>query len=97
VYGKYLDERNVWYLGIPVENYRDPVAISGGPAIGSGTMFAAERRRITVPDAFNPGTTQNSTISTGTRRGTACSAANGSENLGARLELRRARQGASTR
>jgi outer membrane receptor protein involved in Fe transport len=47
----------VWYLGIPVENYRDPAAISGGPAIGSGTMFASERRRVTVPDAFNPGTT----------------------------------------
>jgi outer membrane receptor protein involved in Fe transport len=57
VYGKYLDERNVWYLGIPIENYRDPSAIGGGPAIGSGTMFARERRTLTIPDAFNPGST----------------------------------------
>ena len=57
LYGKYLDERNVWYLGIPIENYRDPAAITGGPAIGSGTMFASERRTLTVPDAFNPGST----------------------------------------
>ena len=57
VYGKYLHERDVWYLGIPIENYRDPSAISGGPAIGSGTMFASERRTLTIPDAFNPGST----------------------------------------
>ena len=55
VYAKYLNERNVWYLGIPVENYKDPVAMTGGPAIGRGTMFAAERLTLTVPDAFNPG------------------------------------------
>ena len=23
-YGKYLNERDVWYLGIPIQNYRDP-------------------------------------------------------------------------
>ena len=56
-YAKYLDERDVWYLGIPIQNYKDPKAISGGPAIGSGTMFARERRTVTVPDAFNPGST----------------------------------------
>jgi outer membrane receptor protein involved in Fe transport len=55
IYGKLLDERDVWYLGIPIQNYRDPEAIPGGPAIGSGTMFAAERRTLTIPDAFNPG------------------------------------------
>jgi len=54
-YGKYLNERDVWYLGIPIQNYKDPEAISGGPEIGSGTMFARERRTLTVPDAFNPG------------------------------------------
>jgi iron complex outermembrane recepter protein len=55
IYGKFLDERNVWYLGIPIEDYRSPRAIPGGPAIGSGTMFASERRALTIPDAFNPG------------------------------------------
>jgi outer membrane receptor protein involved in Fe transport len=57
VYGKYLNERNVWYLGIPIEDYRNPTAVPGGPAIGSGTMFAKERRTLTIPDAFNPGST----------------------------------------
>lgn len=56
-YAKYLDERDLWYLGIPIQNYEDPEAISGGPAIGSGTMFARERLTVTVPDAFNPGST----------------------------------------
>jgi iron complex outermembrane recepter protein len=56
-YAKYLNERDLWYLGIPVQNYRDPEAIGGGPAIGSGTMFARERLTVTVPDAFNPGST----------------------------------------
>jgi outer membrane receptor protein involved in Fe transport len=55
LYGKYLDERDVWYLGIPIQNYRDPEAIAGGPAVGNGTMFAEERRKLTIPDAFNPG------------------------------------------
>jgi outer membrane receptor protein involved in Fe transport len=55
LYGKYLNERDVWYLGIPIQNYRDPEAIGGGPAIGAGTMFAGERRTLTIPDAFNPG------------------------------------------
>jgi outer membrane receptor protein involved in Fe transport len=54
-YAKYLDERDLWYLGIPIENYKDPTAIRGGPAIGSGTMFARERLTLTVPDAFHPG------------------------------------------
>ena len=57
LYGKYLNERNVWYLGIPIRNYRNPEAIPGGPQIGSGTTFARERLRLTVPDAFNPGST----------------------------------------
>ena len=55
VYGKYLNERNVWYLGIPILNYKDPKAIPGGPQIGSGTTFARERLTLTVPDALNPG------------------------------------------
>jgi iron complex outermembrane receptor protein len=57
LYGKYLDERNVWYLGIPIRNFRDPEAIPGGPEIGSGTTFARERLTLTVPDAYNPGST----------------------------------------
>ena len=55
IYGKYLNERDVWYLGIPIQNLKDPEAIRGGPAIGDGTMFASERRTLTVPDAFHPG------------------------------------------
>ena len=54
-YAKYLNERNLWYLGVPIQNYEDPEAVGGGPAIGSGTMFARERLTVTVPDAFNPG------------------------------------------
>lgn len=57
LYGKYLNERNVWYLGIPIRNFSDPQSIPGGPAIGSGTTFARERLTLTVPDAYNPGTT----------------------------------------
>lgn len=55
IYGRYLNERNVWYLGIPIQNYKNPEAIGGGPAIGRGTMFAEERLALTVPDAYNPG------------------------------------------
>jgi outer membrane receptor protein involved in Fe transport len=55
LYGKYLNERDVWYLGIPIRNFKDPQAIPGGPQIGSGTTFARERLTLTVPDAFNPG------------------------------------------
>ena len=55
VYGKYLNERNVWYLGIPILNYKNPQAIPGGPQIGSGTTFARERLTLTVPDALKPG------------------------------------------
>jgi iron complex outermembrane recepter protein len=55
LYGKYLNERDVWYLGIPIRNYQDPQAIPGGPAIGSGTTFSRERLTLTVPDAYNPG------------------------------------------
>lgn len=57
VYGKYLNERNVWYLGIPIRNYRAPQSIAGGPQVGSGTTFSRERLTLTVPDAFNPGAT----------------------------------------
>jgi outer membrane receptor protein involved in Fe transport len=68
VYGKYLSERNVWYLGIPIQNYRDPEAIGGGPAIGRGTMFAEERLTLTVPDAFNPGRTAEHSLDGNTTR-----------------------------
>ncbi|HEV7992990.1 MAG TPA: TonB-dependent receptor, partial [Gemmatimonadaceae bacterium] len=67
-YGKYLNERNVWYLGIPVQSYSDPVAIGGGPAIGRGTMFAQERLTLTVPDAFNPGRTAQHGVDGNTTR-----------------------------
>ena len=68
VYAKYLNERNVWYLGIPVQSYRDPEAIAGGPAIGGGTMFARERLTLTVPDAFDPGGTARHELDGNTTR-----------------------------
>lgn len=54
-FGKYLNERNAWYMGGPIRNYRNPESITGGPEIGSGTTFSPERRVITIPDAYNPG------------------------------------------
>ena len=57
LYGKYLNERDVWYLGIPIRNFKDPQSIPGGPQIGSGTTFARERLTLTVPDAYHPGST----------------------------------------
>jgi outer membrane receptor protein involved in Fe transport len=67
-YGKYLDERNVWYLGIPIVNYKAPEAILGGPEIGAGTTFARERLTLTVPDAYNPGTTVTKDMNGNTTR-----------------------------
>jgi outer membrane receptor protein involved in Fe transport len=67
-YGKYLNERSVWYLGIPIQNYADPEAIGGGPAIGRGTMFARERLTLTIPDAFNPGSTVERSLDGNTTR-----------------------------
>lgn len=68
LFGKYLDERNVWYLGIPIQNYRDPESIPGGPRIGSGTTFARERLTVTVPDAYHPGSTATRDLDGNTTR-----------------------------
>jgi outer membrane receptor protein involved in Fe transport len=54
-YGKYLNERNVWFMGSPIQNYRNPEPIPGGPDLASGTTFSPERRVLTIPDAHNPG------------------------------------------
>lgn len=54
-YAKYLNERNLWYLGIPIRNFREPEAIPGGPEIGSGTTFSPERLSLSVPDAYHRG------------------------------------------
>ncbi len=67
-FAKYLNERDVWYLGIPIQNLKDPEAIGGGPAIGSGTMFAKERLTLTIPDAFNPGSTVERSLDGNTTR-----------------------------
>ncbi len=67
-YGKYLDDRNLWYLGIPITNYKDPQAITGGPEIGAGTTFARERLTLTMPDAYNPGSTITRTLDGNTTR-----------------------------
>ena len=68
IYARYLNQRDVWYLGIPVQNFRDPEAIAGGPEIGSGTMFARERLTLTVPDAFDPGATARHDLDGNTTR-----------------------------
>ena len=68
IYAKYLDERDVWYLGIPIQNLKNPEAIGGGPAIGDGTMFAKERLTLTVPDAFHPGSTAKHDLDGNTTR-----------------------------
>ena len=57
LYGRVLDERNVWFLGIPLQNFADPQRIAGGPDLASGTTFSAGRLDLTIPDAFNPGET----------------------------------------
>ena len=67
-YAKYLDERDLWYLGIPIDNYKHPEAIAGGPAIGSGTMFARERLTLTIPDAFHPGSAAQHNLDGNTTR-----------------------------
>ena len=57
LFGKYLDDRNVWYMGIPFQNYRDPRPIPGGPDLGSGTTFSRQMLSLTMPDAYHPGST----------------------------------------
>ena len=57
LYGRYLNEHNIWYMGIPIRNFRDPQAIPGGPRLGTGTTYSNDRLRLTIPDAFNPGQT----------------------------------------
>src|SRR5690606_21420703 len=64
-YGKYLDEHNVWYMGVPIQDFNDPKPIPGGPPIGSGTTYASERTTLRVPDAFNPGTFAEKDMSDG--------------------------------
>jgi len=54
-YGKYLNEKDVWFLGIPFQNYKDPEPIPGGPGLDSGTTFSPNRRMIRIPDAYNYG------------------------------------------
>lgn len=55
IYGKYLNERNVWFMGSPFQNYKNPEPIPGGPDLASGTTFSPERRVLTIPDAHNQG------------------------------------------
>jgi len=54
-YGKYVNDRNVWFMGSPFQNYNNPEPIPGGPDLASGTTFSPERRVLTIPDAFNRG------------------------------------------
>ncbi|HET6569254.1 MAG TPA: TonB-dependent receptor [Rhodothermales bacterium] len=57
LYLKYLNENNIWYMGIPIRNFNNPTAISGGPQLGTGTTYSDDRLQLTIPDAFNPGST----------------------------------------
>lgn len=54
-FGKYVNERNVWFMGSPFQNYKNPEPIPGGPDLASGTTFSPERRVLTIPDAHNRG------------------------------------------
>ena len=55
IYGKYLNERNIWFMGSPIQNYKNPESIPGGPDIASGTTYSPNRRVLTIPDAHNRG------------------------------------------
>ena len=57
LYGKYLREHNIWYMGIPIRDFNDPRAIPGGPELGAGTTYSPDRLRLTIPDAYHPGAT----------------------------------------
>lgn len=54
---RYLHDRNVWYLGLPIQNYLKPEPIPGGPEFSTGVMYSEDKLDITVPDAFNRGKT----------------------------------------
>jgi len=64
-YGKYLDEKNIWYMGVPIRNLNDPEPVPGGPEIGSGTTYSPDRLVLTIPDAYNPGGFANKDMSDG--------------------------------
>ena len=55
IHAKFLNERNLWYLGMPIRDYLNPEPVPGGPRIGEGTTYARERLTLTLPDAFDPG------------------------------------------
>lgn len=64
-YTKYLREKNVWYMGTPFQNYKNPEPISGGPELGTGTSYSPERRVVTIPDAYNRGSDVQKNMDTG--------------------------------
>jgi outer membrane receptor protein involved in Fe transport len=68
VFGKYLNERDVWYMGIPFQNYLNPEPIPGGPDLASGTTFSEQTLSLTVPDAFHPGSTVSRDLNGATTR-----------------------------
>lgn len=55
IHAKFLNDRSLWFQGMPIRNFRDPQPIPGGPKIGEGTTYARERLTMTIPDAYNPG------------------------------------------
>ena len=68
LFGKYLDDRNVWYMGIPFQNYRNPEPIPGGPDLGSGTTFSRQTLSLSMPDAYRPGSTAQRDLNGATTR-----------------------------
>lgn len=53
VYGKYLNDRNVFYLPVPLQNPDSPESIPGFDA-NYGTMTTSDAAFVEVPDPFNP-------------------------------------------
>lgn len=87
IHAKFLNERNLWYLGMPIQNFRDPQPVPGGPRIGEGTTFARERLTLTLPDAYDPGQMITRDMNGNITR-YASLGANWSNDIGAGWELR---------
>lgn len=55
IYGKYLNDRNVFYLPVPLQNPSNPTSIPGFDA-NYGTMTTSDAAYVQVPDPFGPQT-----------------------------------------
>lgn len=64
-YARFLNQSNLWYLGIPYQNINDPEAVPGGPTIDRGTIYSGDLEKVTYPDPFNPGQTVTNNLGKG--------------------------------